>query len=913
MMSKTIVSGAHEGRSVRVALTALLTLLILAPSAALAALSAPTGLAATAVSGSQIRLTWSDSNTSETGFAVERSLNGSSFTARATVGVNATSYTDSGLLSGVRYYYRIQALGNGNNKSAYSNTASAVTLSATSTSTTTSTTSSTVVSGVLPTKPTGLIATVLSCSQIRLSWNASIPGTYPIAGYDVYRWTGTTWVSMLPAGTRVFSPYTVSGLSLNVTYYYAVEAVDTHGGRSGLSGWTSALISSSTCGTSSTTSTSIATVTTTSTTLSGQKPTVPTWKVPPLTVLSCSQIRLDWNASSPGSYPIAGYDVYRWTGSAWVSILPTGTPVPTLTYTNSNLSASTTYYYSVEAVDTHGGRSGLNAWKSAATGSCSISSTTSTTLATNAPPVPYAGTDQTVPVGTAVTLNGSGSYDPDGSIVSYSWNFGDGTTGSNAIVSHTYATTGQKTATLTVTDNRGAARSDAALVTVTTGGTSTGAFRWNRQVPASSGTSWSRAQGVAVDSAGNVVVVGTASGTVDFGAGWVSGTDGLFVAKYGPSGTLLWAKRVGPGGSMVASSMGVAVDASGNIVVTGYFQGTIDLGGGPLTSAGAGDIFLVKFTSSGGHLWSKRFGGAISDAGDDVTIDGSGNVLVTGKISSSVDFGGGTLSGAVAGTVFVAKYTSSGAHAWSRSFSGAGAQYPGGVATDSSGNVIVAGGFQTAADFGGGPLTGAGGTDLFVAKYAPTGTYLWAKRGGGALSDKAEDVAVEQATGSITVTGHFGGTANFGGSNLAGGSGSDVLVVQYSASGTHLWSKGFGEGADCSGDSGMGVAVDSAGNVVLTGVIICWADFGGGVLLQPYYGSQADIFIAKLSAAGGHLWSRKAGTPGSGDLGAAIATGPDGSVNVVGKFDGSFGGSIDFGGGPMTAAFVDAFVVQFAP
>src|SRR5206468_2446784 len=98
------------------------------PAVSEAGLSAPYGLAATAISGSQIALSWADSNTSESGFGVERSLDGVTFAAVATTGQNVTTYTNGGLSSGVRYYYRVRALGGGNNNSGYSNTASAVTL-----------------------------------------------------------------------------------------------------------------------------------------------------------------------------------------------------------------------------------------------------------------------------------------------------------------------------------------------------------------------------------------------------------------------------------------------------------------------------------------------------------------------------------------------------------------------------------------------------------------------------------------------------------------------------------------------------------------------------------------------------------------------------------------------------------------
>ncbi|AJY69153.1 cytochrome C [Geobacter sulfurreducens] len=84
----------------------------------------------------------------------------------------------------------------------------------------------------------------------------------------------------------------------------------------------------------------------------------------------------------------------------------------------------------------------------------------------NRGPSANAGADRTVTVGQAITFSGSGSSDPDGSIVGYVWNFGDGTTGSGVSVTKTYTTAGTYTVTLTVTDNSGDTASDTAVVTV---------------------------------------------------------------------------------------------------------------------------------------------------------------------------------------------------------------------------------------------------------------------------------------------------------------------------------------------------------------------------------------------------------------------------------------------------------------
>ena len=161
------------------------------------------------------------------------------------------------------------------------------------------------------------------------------------------------------------------------------------------------------------------------------------------------------------------------------------------------------------------------------------------------------------------------------------------------------------------------------------------------------------------------------------------------------------------------------MDDAGDVALTGRFTNSISFGGSSLSSAGGDDAFLAKLSgSSGGHVWSKRFGGTGADNGGGVSMDASNNVAVTGYFSGTVDFGGGGLS-ASSIDVFVAKYTSSGAHTWSRKYGAASQQLGSGVAMARTGNVSVTGFFASTVDFGTGPLTSLGVNDASVASIGP--------------------------------------------------------------------------------------------------------------------------------------------------------------------------------------------------
>ena len=107
------------------------------------------------------------------------------------------------------------------------------------------------------------------------------------------------------------------------------------------------------------------------------------------------------------------------------------------------------------------------------------------------------------------------------------------------------------------------------------------------------------------------------------------------------SGTQLWS--VSAGSSDDQSGESVAVDAAGNVYVTGLFENTIDFGGDTLVSDGGSDIFVVKFDTFGNHLWSASYGGGPTLNVRDAAVDSGGNLLLTGGFAGSVDFGGGLL------------------------------------------------------------------------------------------------------------------------------------------------------------------------------------------------------------------------------------------------------------------------------
>ncbi|MBD3336737.1 MAG: hypothetical protein GF355_14590, partial [Candidatus Eisenbacteria bacterium] len=414
-----------------------------------------------------------------------------------------------------------------------------------------------------------------------------------------------------------------------------------------------------------------------------------------------------------------------------------------------------------------------------------------------------------------------------------------------------------------------------------------GGHRWSEHF---GGLGWDRVEAVATDADGNVVVTGCYCGSVDFGGGSITsaGERDIFVAKYDAAGNHLWSLGFGDI-TYFDCGMGVAADDIGNVYITGFFSGSADFGGGTLTSAGSYDIFLAKYDEGGNHVWSQRFGDGSSQMGLAVAVGSGGNIAITGHCVGMVDFGGGPLGGTGGWNIYVAVFDPSGAHQWSRGFGSVFDDYGYCIAMDGTGNTVIAGGFGDTIDFGGGPIFNHGGRDGFVASYNPSGVNIWSRGLGGDGNDAVRSVAVDPA-GNVVIAGEFEGTVDFGGGGLVSAGEYDAVLAKYTISGAHIWSQRFG---DSDSDRGRSVDVDEVGSILLAGEFSDFIDLGGGPLMST---SGDDVFLAKFDGSGTHIWSERFGDFGADQIGGAVFVDPE--TLFLG---GGYRYSTDLGGGTLTS------------
>jgi hypothetical protein len=349
-----------------------------------------------------------------------------------------------------------------------------------------------------------------------------------------------------------------------------------------------------------------------------------------------------------------------------------------------------------------------------------------------------------------------------------------------------------------------------------------GGFIWDRHRngPNNTGDLGSAAT---VDAAGNVITIGSlfSNGYTDY-----------YTVKYSPTGTLLWEKSYNGPGNSYDNANAVAVDAAGNVIVTGASVNT----------AGNYDIYTVKYAASNGAvLWEKRQTSVDRNYyAAAVAVDAAGNVVIAGG-SENTNF-----DNQDSGGVYVAKYAgATGALIWDTPLMD---DVRSGIANDlvldSSGNVIVTGYGFAGTGLGGGAFSGAHYTFYTVKLGTADGIPIWETFQSGTSSETAfiSGTAVGlDSSGNVAVTGTI----------LNNGTGQDYYTAKYaSEDGSLLWEKiynGPGNGEDVA----AALAVDSSGNVVVTGRSV-----------GPSF--SADFYTAKLSSLNGTLiWEARYNGPGN--------------------------------------------------
>lgn len=378
-----------------------------------------------------------------------------------------------------------------------------------------------------------------------------------------------------------------------------------------------------------------------------------------------------------------------------------------------------------------------------------------------------------------------------------------------------------------------------------------------------------------------------------------------------------WLRRAGSVG--MDEAMDMAKDSSGNIYVVGYFTGNCAFQYNPsvvLTSSGADDVFIAKYSASGILLWAVKAGGVLSDRAKSVAVTPGGDVFVTGEYRGTSVFGPFTLSSnANSPDVFTARLNTNGVFQWVRSGGGAGIEVTNGIAVDTAGNSVITGQFINTCVFGAfsatsmiNPQTNTPSYDIFIVRYDAQGNEMWLKHGAAKYADRGMSIGMDLASNAYVVIQYsdtltFTNTYNNVSYNAMG-------VMKLDAQGNEMW---FSKAAGSSMLQGNDIHVDKNGSTYITGDFKSSIYFYGtpNVFLQANYANN--IFICRYNPAGQILWAKGSGSENE-VTSRAITLDNWNDIYITGYFKCTMTEFSDYYGGTglfNSVGFNDVFIAKY--
>lgn len=342
--------------------------------------------------------------------------------------------------------------------------------------------------------------------------------------------------------------------------------------------------------------------------------------------------------------------------------------------------------------------------------------------------------------------------------------------------------------------------------------------------------------------------------TVQFGSKILvsaGGTD-IFLVKYTAEGNVVWSDRIGESDYDFVQK--IIADDEGNVIVTGYFYGTTQIGQDQYTSYGSQDLFIAKYNSGGDFLWSYRAGGLMADYITGLTLDADQNIVITGYFYDGISFGDTTILASSSSDIYLAKFDTDGGLLWVNSAGGSSSDQARSASCDPEGNILLTGSFYYDITLGDTTISTINPVGVVIAKYLPDGQLGQAFQLNGTYLS-TEVYAVAGQLGDFYISGNFSEQLVFGNETFdAGEFNQDIYTAKYDASCNLQWAR---HAYSAASDQVMGIETDPYNNIYLTGHYLDTIHFD--LLTLPYTmccGSR-EIFIVSYSATGEVLWGEQ--------------------------------------------------------
>lgn len=350
---------------------------------------------------------------------------------------------------------------------------------------------------------------------------------------------------------------------------------------------------------------------------------------------------------------------------------------------------------------------------------------------------------------------------------------------------------------------------------------SSGALQW---VQTAGGTESDVANCIKIDSNGNILITGFFYISCTFGTNTIisAGKADMFVAKYNNTGELLWVKH--GGSSEIDAANGMVLDNENNIYITGYYSNNATFDSTAIPHAGLADLYILKYNANGALQWLEWSGSTGNEVGKGIAIDLSGAIYVTGYFNSaSTSFDGITLTNSGSYDIFAAKYDpKTNSWKWAKKAGGSAEDRGNSIVLDPNRNVYITGFFKGTANFDGTTMISAGQSDAFIARYDTTGSVVWARQSGGINDDIGNNIGIDSDE-NLYITGYFNDTAKFDNMTATSAGDTDIYVAKYTSAGKAEWVQRYG---DVYGDTGTGITLDNAKNIYAIGTFQRSPGFG---------------------------------------------------------------------------------------
>lgn len=389
-----------------------------------------------------------------------------------------------------------------------------------------------------------------------------------------------------------------------------------------------------------------------------------------------------------------------------------------------------------------------------------------------------------------------------------------------------------------------------------------------------------------------------------------SGYD-IFIQKLDSLGNLIWVKQLACTGTIWAYS--IKIDSKGDIIIVGTYSGSMDVDPGVgvtnLTTTQFQSSFVVKLNAAGSLIWGKSYEGTGSITAFYCAIDKSDNILLTGWFLDTVDFDPGIpvynlLNNTQNSNIFIHKLDANGSFVWANQFGSARGDQAFGIVSNSDNSINVSGYFYDTVDFDPDPVTTfnlqtrcQSCYESFVLKLDSNGTFVWAKNTDGTQASLGRSQSLgltNDSNDNIYFTGTFNGSVNFnpsGTSSYLNSNSGNIYVCKLNSNGNFDWAKAIG-------GSYVSKIISDHNGLYLTGWFQDTIDFDPDISSYNLIsqGNQ-DIFIGKLDLNGAFIWADRIGgsnqTVSLSDVAFDLSLDNQSNLYLVGDFSDTVSFSVD--------------------